>query len=221
MLFGEEALPVLPAVVAAAAKWEHNGRYTLNDEVLCAEIAERVLTGLSNRAIARLLRVSRSTVRAVMFVLEERGKLGPLKQRLSRKLGYALELCVDRSIEALEDNKVPMNVLPILGGVWFDKKALIDGDPTARVEHGQAETVSIESFKAWLAELKANRGAHEVESSAPTAIPEASGGGTVVDTGCATPADGAERAKCTVSGGGDQHHAPLEKSTMDREGEIL
>jgi len=35
---------------------------------------------------------------------------------------------------------------------------LLDGDPTARVEHGQAETVSVESFKAWLAELQARAG---------------------------------------------------------------
>lgn len=201
LLFDEDQLPVLPAVALAATKWEHNGRYTLNDEVLCDEIAERCVMGFSARSIARTLHVSRLTVRAVMQVLEDRGKLGPLKQRMSRKMGYAIDLCLDRSIEALEEDRVQVNVLPILAGVLFDKKSLLDGDPTARVAHQAAETVSLESFKSWLEELRRKRGAINVESSAQEAICEVSGEQMVNDTAGDTKSDGAIVQNAAADGG--------------------
>lgn len=227
LLFDEDQLPVLPAVVAAATKWEHNGRYTLADEELCHEIAQRVLMGFSARSIARTLHVSRLTVRAVMQVLEERGKLGPLKQRMSRKMGYAMELCLDRGIEALEEDRVPVASIPIFYGVLFDKKSLSDGDPTARVDHRHEETVTLEGFRAWLEGLKRQR-TIEVESSAETEICEVSGGGKADDTTDATISEGATGQNARVSvgakeeaGGGGRIERPGVKSMMDREGEIL
>lgn len=150
----EDEMPVYPLVIECAKRWEHNGVTTCRDEVLCARIVEMRLLGIGTRTIAVKLGVSRSTVRAVMSVLEVRGKLGPLKQRLSSKLAIAIELSLDTAIDMLERGKVPANVLPIMCGVFSDKKVQVDGDATARVEITPREQVSLEDFRKWYQSLR-------------------------------------------------------------------
>lgn len=126
-------------VVEAAKRWEHNGVTTCKDEELCAGICEAAIQGHSQRWIARTFGVGPMTVRAVIEEMERRGKMRALKERVRSKLGVAIELGIERAVEMLEAGSVPANVLPIMVGVFSDKKALLDGEPTMIVRSADSE----------------------------------------------------------------------------------
>lgn len=149
-LFLPSQLPELPALAAAAKQYIHTGKITCKDEERAAAIASKYLETGSLLATARWFHVSPNTVKAVTDVYEAEGKLDDLKQRISRKLGTIIELTSDRSIEALEAGKVPANVLPIMMGVAVEKKALIDGEATQRIEHKSAEPMDAQDVMSYL-----------------------------------------------------------------------
>lgn len=149
-LFSESALPTLPQLVAfvKAKRYEHNGQTLSKSEQTCLGIATDLMEGLPLRTIGKRWGVSRQSIWPAMEILEQQGKLEPLKQRLSSAYGLAISLSVENLVEMLEAGKVPANVLPIAVGVLSDKKALIDGDPTARIEDGSARQMpSLEQIR--------------------------------------------------------------------------
>jgi hypothetical protein len=150
-LFGDSQLPERSDLLGMVRGFQHTGKTTCKNEGLCWSICEDVLLGLSMRFIARKYCVSRNTIAAIVELMEKTGKMEPLKRRLSRKLGYAVELAVDNSIEMLEDKRVPANVLPVLAGIFFDKRALIDGDATVIIE--QRSSSDPEAIRRWLEDL--------------------------------------------------------------------
>jgi transposase len=109
---------------------------------------------MSERSVAAAFGVSRNTVSALVAEWEKLGKVEPLKQRLSRKLGLVVDLASDTIIERLRDGKIPDNVLPILFGIAFDKKSLLDGDPTVRVEERVELALSPTDLRAMLESMK-------------------------------------------------------------------
>lgn len=131
-------------LVALAGTWEparekggrFSGKIITKDEALCAAICEAVLLNHSVRRIARALHVSRNSVRAVMEVLEKRGKIEPLKQRLSGRLGELAELCACNLVELAQDGAIPANVASIAMGIAIDKRALLESGPSAEVDGG-------------------------------------------------------------------------------------
>lgn len=137
-------------LVEQARVYVHNAKTVSKDEERCRLICEAMLMGMSRRSIARKFGVSRHTIAAVMEVLEERGVLAPLKQRLSARMSVVIEMGMDAMVERLEDGTVPANVLPIMVGVMVDKKALIDGDATVRVEALARPAVTVEGYLAWV-----------------------------------------------------------------------
>lgn len=170
-LFSIFDLPTNPKLAGLAkdwepGKWKHTGAGLLSDEELCELVCTDILSGLSQRAVARKYGISRNSITPVMEELESRGKLEPLKRRLSRKLGIAFELSVETAIEMLEEGRVPANVIPVMGGVFADKKALIDGEPTS-IGEVRIETTA----EAFLKKLEAAR-SRLIECHAPPALPE-------------------------------------------------
>jgi len=101
--------------------------------------------------------MSRRSVKAVTRVFEERGKLAPLKERLSAKMADLIELGLDVLRDKLERDQVPANVLPIVIGVLSDKKALLDGDPTARLDIEITHDVTPAAARDYLVLLKSAR----------------------------------------------------------------
>ena len=128
--FGEQ-----PRLVAAAKEYIHSGKIVGKNAELCEAIVTAYASGLvSIRLIAKRLGIGRETVKTIIRLADEAGKLGPLKQRLSGKMGRAIELGLDVLTEKLEAGDVPAQVLPIVIGVLSDKKALLDGEATVRIE---------------------------------------------------------------------------------------
>lgn len=153
VLWEDADLPADRAVVDAARVYFHNGKTTCRNEEQAAEIAELVLMGVSERAVARECRVSRNTVHAVMQLLEANGKLEPFKRRMSAKLGRLIEMTLDEAKRLLAERKVPANSIPIWVGVFSDKKGALDQDP----EFGAAparKVVTVEELVAHYAALR-------------------------------------------------------------------
>jgi len=160
VFFDELDLPIREDVVRFAEGYDrvhYTAKILGKDDEFCAAVCELVLLGVSERAIARRMRMSRRSVKAVTRVFEERGKLAPLKERLSAKMADLIELGLDVLRDKLERDQVPANVLPIVIGVLSDKKALLDGDPTARLDIEITHDVTPAAARDYLVLLKSAR----------------------------------------------------------------
>lgn len=148
----EELDEHLVAIVRSKA-YVHSGAFVSRDEELCRSVCTDLLTGLSRRAIAARHGISRNSVNAIREVMEARGDLEPLRKEIARRL----DRCVIYSLENLEDatakNLIAAGQLPIATAVLLDKKAALDGLPTARIEHVSARRMSHEELNAWLESL--------------------------------------------------------------------
>lgn len=72
------------------------------------------------------------------------------KEQLSRTIGRVLRVCIERFEDGVLDGKVHPGQLPVAFGILSDKKALLDGDPTARVESVVKHEVSLELVAGYL-----------------------------------------------------------------------
>jgi DNA-binding Lrp family transcriptional regulator len=108
----------------------------LVDSVLAAFTA-----GIGKRRIARAFGLSPHTVRGIVQRAEASGRIAPYKQRMSARLAQAIELGVEQYIEALEEGKIAPGQIPVGVGILTDKKALLDGEATARVERTDGPSV--------------------------------------------------------------------------------
>jgi hypothetical protein len=149
-LFRPEQLPDAPALMRAARQHAHTGKTTCKDEELCEQMLTFYLSTGSLRATARRFHMSAHTVSAVMQAYEASEKMAALKQRLSSKLGVAIELATDLLNEKLLEGSVQANVLPIVIGVGVEKKALIDGEATSRTESAPAKPAQLDDLAAYL-----------------------------------------------------------------------
>lgn len=113
---------------------------------------EMVLQGHSQRQVAHLMRLSRNTLAVLMRRWEQEGRLEPLKQRISARLGRAIEAGVEAWTDALEAGAVPVQTIPVAVGIFTDKKALLDGEATVRIEHARQEP-SLEDVAAYIKAL--------------------------------------------------------------------
>jgi hypothetical protein len=136
---------------AGESYYRHTGR-RLTPEVAQAIVERRLV--MSERQVADMFRVSRNTVAALMCEWERTGKLEPLKARLSRRFGTILEVTTDVILHKLRSDEVPANVLPIILGVVSDKKALLDGDPTVRVDERIEVALSPADMREMLDRMK-------------------------------------------------------------------
>ncbi len=149
-LFEPEQMPSQAQLLEGAKSYVHTGRTTCKDEERAEALVTAYIESHSLLSVARRFHVSPNTVKAVLEVFEAAGKLDDLKQRVARKLGTVAELCADASIEMLLAGKVPANVLPIMEGVAIEKKALLEGEATSRIEAAVLAPVDLEAVRAYL-----------------------------------------------------------------------
>lgn len=171
-LFSPEQLPALPVLIAAAKSYGHTGTTASKDEELCEAMLAFYLTTGSLRATAKRFHVSPNTIKPILEIFAEAGKLDALKQRLSTKLGIVIELATDSLTEKLMDGTVPANVLPIVVGVGVEKKALIDGEATSRTESKPAAPAALDDLARYLQSKGINAPAIDVPSTVKPAEPQ-------------------------------------------------
>lgn len=169
----------------------HTGAFVSRDEELCRAVCTELLTGLSRRVIASRHGISRNTVNSIREVMEARGEMEPLKKEIARRLDRCVIYSLENLEEAMAKGMIAPGQLPIATAVLLDKKAALDGLPTARIEHVTARKVTHEELNAWLdslpsanptpAGLASGAGdplslALEAETAAPQPQPEVSDG---------------------------------------------
>lgn len=171
-LFTPEQLPDEPAVIEAAKRYEHQAKAVTKDEERAFAICEALtVRGWGIRRTCRAYHIGPSTLYRLMENLERSGKLETYKERIAKQMGLLAELCTEASIEMVLEGKVQANVLPIMGGTAWDKKALADGDPTARVEAAPAVPVATQDVLAYLASKGITAPAIDVQSTVSPAEP--------------------------------------------------
>jgi hypothetical protein len=168
-LFQPEDLPSVPMLIEAAKRCVHTGKIAGKDEERANEVLMQYLQCGSLLATAKRFQVSPNTVKALLEIYEAAGKLDDLKQRVSRKLGTIIELTADRTIDALMAGTIQGNVLPIMLGVSIEKKALLDGDATSRVETVVTKPIEVGDIAAYLRTKGIAAPAIDVESTVSTA----------------------------------------------------
>jgi hypothetical protein len=172
-LFSLEQLPPAPQLIAAAKAYAHTGTTASKDEERAEMVLSYYLVTGSLRATARHFQTSPNTIKAVLDIFATSGKLDALKQRISTKLGTVIELATDLLTEKLMlDGSVPANVLPIVIGVAVDKKALMDGEATSRVEEKISAPAQFDDLAAYLRERGIAAPAIDVESTAKPQEPQ-------------------------------------------------
>lgn len=124
-LFACGSIPVEVDTVTAARTGAFSGTTTCNSkhETRALTIAALRLAGVSKRQVAEQLRCSRNTIDAVMEVLDARGKIEPLKERLPRLMAsaageameWAREIIEERIVSA--DRAATLKALGVLGGI--------------------------------------------------------------------------------------------------------
>lgn len=174
LVFPEEGFGRRDDLVPLVKEYQHTGKHVSKDQQLVHSICECLLArGWSERETAKYHHISRHTIRAMMTVLEEQGKLAPLKQRLSAKLGLLAELSLDASIDLVRQAAVPANVLPIMTGVSLDKKERIDAGAGAPGGERITVEITVQDLREHWRRLKAV----DVESSVkPAQVTEGQGG---------------------------------------------
>jgi len=169
-LFSPEQLPDLPTLVAAAKDYAHSGKIVCKDGERAEAILKHYLQTGSLRATAKHLGCSPNTVLSVLNQFEASGKLDALKQRLSHKLGLVLELGADDLIKRLQSGK--FKPTPIDLAVLVDKKLLLDGEATQRIEERIQVDVRVEDVTAYLKSKGISAPAIDVESTVKATEPQ-------------------------------------------------
>src|SRR5437016_1810916 len=127
------------AVFSTSVSW-------IGKRVLC----DNLLSGVSRRVIAERYNISRNTVNAIRQVMDSRRELEPLKKEIARRLDRCVIYSLENLEEALSDGDIAAGSLPVAAAILLDKKAALEGQPTARIEHVTTRRVSHAELNAWL-----------------------------------------------------------------------
>lgn len=94
-----------------------------------------VVAGVPREHIARLANISTHTIAGIVERAEKSGEIAGWKERMSRLLARATETMAANLVEAVEKKQIAPAALPVALGIATDKKLLLDGEATSRVEH--------------------------------------------------------------------------------------
>lgn len=154
-LFDPSALPAGHELLSVDER-EKNGKSTgeriAKDRKKYMAIVRCLAEGIGIRQTARAFGVSSMTVMAIRD--REGLAIGTEKKELSAKMAQFVRLGVERLIEEVEN--IPIGQLSVSVGIIQDKKALLDGDPTAIIDHRSADeaTVSADQVRDYLDRMK-------------------------------------------------------------------
>jgi len=146
--------------LAAPDAARFTGTTTEKDRQRVDAILAAVVAGVPREHIAALAKVSTHTIAGIVERAERSGEIAGWKQRLSMMLARATETMAANLVEAVEKKSIPAASLPVALGIATDKKLLLDGEPTSRMEH--VERVRPEDIiqlikRAKVVEIEANK----------------------------------------------------------------
>ena len=138
-LFSAEAVEAGLVEVAGKPRGQFSGGIIERQAELVDVILERFAAGASQREIARVFSVSTNTVAGIVSRARASGRIEAYKTRVSAKLAGAIEGGIEVWTDALRAGLLNPAQIPLAVGIFSDKKALLDGEATSRVEVRQVE----------------------------------------------------------------------------------
>lgn len=172
-LLEQPSFPEFDEALVAQAKEKrfiHTGAFVSRNEELCRAVCTDLLNGVGRRVIAKRYGISRNTVNAIREVMESRGELEPLKKEIARRLDRCVIYSLENLEEALSEGEIAAGSLPIATAVLLDKKAALEGAPTARIEH-ITRKISHEDLNAWLDSLPSANPTDSASAGAAAQLP--------------------------------------------------
>lgn len=154
-LFTPDMLPEMPELLVYVheKRYEHTGKIIGKNEELCAAIVTDIALGVSERTVAKKYGVSRNSIGAAREALERAGKLEPLKERIAGLLSKGIVIAAEETIDAMRNGTLPKQCLPVVVGIFTEKRALVLGEPTAISATAAPEGMSVEALNAAIAKL--------------------------------------------------------------------
>ena len=137
--FSPEAVEAGLVEVAGKPRGQFSGALVERQAALVDVILERFAAGASQREIAKIFRVSSNTVAGIVARATTSGRIEAYKTRVSAKLAAAVEGGIEVWTDALRAGTLNPAQIPLAVGIFSDKKALLDGEATSRVEVRQVE----------------------------------------------------------------------------------
>ena len=104
------------------------------DRELVAAVLGAVVAGVPRDHIARLAGISTHTIAGIVDRAESGGEIAPWKQRMSRQLARATESLAASLVEAADNKTIPVGQQSVSLAILVDKKLILDGEATSRVE---------------------------------------------------------------------------------------
>ncbi len=138
-LFLPEAVESGLVEIAGKPRGQFSGVLIEKQAALVDVILERFAAGASQREIARVFSISTNTVAGVVARATSCGRIEAYKTRVSAKLAGAIEGGIEVWTDALRAGTLNPAQIPLAVGIFSDKKALLDGEATSRVEVRQSE----------------------------------------------------------------------------------
>lgn len=149
--------------LAGADRARFTGSTVAKDGELVDAVLAAVVQGVPRETIARLAKVSPSSIASIVERAEKSGEIGGWKERMSRILSRATETAAASLVDDIEKGNLPAGQKPIAIGILMDKKLLLDGEATSRVEHVQRvrpEDILEEIKRAKIIEIEPAKGAN-------------------------------------------------------------
>lgn len=146
------ALPLSDETIAAQSRaGEFTGEQLFRREpAKYREIVSMTAEGMGVHRIARVLKVSGHTVRAVRS--REGLEIATGKKEMAANCRQFAGLAVERLIE--EVDSIDLKTLPVAFGILVEKAELLDGNPTQIIET-RNEAASLDDFEEMLEDLPA------------------------------------------------------------------
>ncbi len=136
-----EFMPEVEVRLVEIAGGTFSGKILEKDRQLVDAVLGAHASGIGKERIAGAFHISKNSVRGIIERARESGKIDPYKKHVSKSLGRAIESGIERWSEAVEEGNIRPDQIPVAVGIFFDKKQLLDGEVTSRVERVAAPSV--------------------------------------------------------------------------------
>lgn len=171
-LFNERHLPAgreLLSLDDDERRGKFTGEIVAKNRERYASIVRCLAEGIGIRATARAFGCSTHTVQAIRD--REGLAIATEKKELSTTLGHFARMASERLVDELD--RIPIAQLPVAMGIAIDKKAALDGEASAIVEHRSRREPDPEDIRAYLEGLRSGASkSAEVGSPVVSAGPE-------------------------------------------------
>jgi hypothetical protein len=155
-LFDASQLPLgheLLTLEEDARSGRSTGERLAKDRARYEGIVRCLAEGIGIRRTARAFHASTQTVMAIRD--KEGVSIETQKKELSKLMGHFVRISVERLIE--EHEEIPIGQLSVSAGIIQDKKTLLDGDATVRVEERIEVALTPADLRGMLERLKGGR----------------------------------------------------------------